>query len=57
MFHSDWHIHTEASYDAHLPLETLIARAKEQGLRRFGVTDHANFKDGDFSELKESDLW
>ena len=55
MFHSDWHIHTEASYDAHLPLETLITRAREQGLRRFGVTDHANFNDEKFlSDLRNS---
>ena len=25
MIYSDWHIHTDASYDAKLPLETLIA--------------------------------
>ncbi len=42
MIHSDWHIHTDASYDAKLPLETLIAAAREQGLRGFGVTDHLN---------------
>ena len=48
MIHSDWHIHSEASYDARLPLETLIRRAREQGLRRFGVTDHANFNDEKF---------
>ena len=28
MIYSDWHIHTDASYDARLPLETLIAAAK-----------------------------
>lgn len=43
MIHSDWHIHTDASYDAKLPLETLIAAAKEQDLRGFGVTDHLNY--------------
>ena len=50
MIHSDWHIHTDASYDAKLPLETLIRRTREQGLRRFGVTDHANFNDTGFME-------
>ena len=29
IFTSDWHIHTEASYDATLPYEELITRAKE----------------------------
>ena len=48
MIHSDWHIHTDASYDAKLPLETLIAAAKEQGLRGFGVTDHLNYDDDNF---------
>ena len=31
MIYSDWHIHTDASYDAKLPLENLIAAAKESG--------------------------
>ena len=48
MIHSDWHIHSEASYDAKLPLETLITQAREQGLRGFGVTDHLNFNDEKF---------
>ena len=55
IIHSDWHIHTDSSYDAHLPLETLIKRAGEQDLRGFGVTDHANFNDPPFlSDLKNS---
>ena len=55
MIHSDYHIHTTASYDAHLPLEILIARAKEQGLRQFGVTDHANYNDAKFmGNLRQS---
>ena len=55
MIHSDWHIHTDASYDAKLPIETLIQRAQEQGLRRFGVTDHANFNDEKFlGDLRRS---
>ena len=48
MIHSDWHIHSSASYDATLPLETLIANAKEQGLRGFGITDHLNFNNESF---------
>ena len=48
MIHSDWHIHTDASYDANLPLETLIAAAKEQGLRGFGIADHLNYDDDKF---------
>jgi len=55
MIHSDWHIHTNASYDARMPLETLIAHAREQGLVRFGVTDHANLNDAKFiGDLKKS---
>ncbi len=48
MIHSDWHIHTDASYDAKLPLQTLIAEAKKQGLRSFGITDHLNYDDSSF---------
>ena len=55
MIHSDYHIHTTASYDAHLPLEILIARAREQGLRQIGVTDHANYNDPSFiGNVKQS---
>ncbi|MGI6336065.1 MAG: PHP domain-containing protein [Clostridiales bacterium] len=48
MIHSDWHIHTTASYDAKLPLPTLIDAAQKQGLRAFGMTDHANYNDRSF---------
>ena len=48
MIHSDWHIHTDASYDAHLPLENLIAAAKEQGLWAFGIADHLNYPNEKF---------
>lgn len=48
MIYSDWHIHTDASYDAKLPLETLIAAAAEQGLRGFGIADHLNYNDEKF---------
>ena len=48
MILSDWHIHSEFSYDASLPLAALIESARKQGLRKFGVTDHANFNDEKF---------
>ena len=48
MIYSDWHIHSEYSYDAKLPLETLIKEATKQNLRSFGVTDHVNFNDEKF---------
>jgi len=48
MIHSDWHIHSENSYDATLPLDTIGQGALEQGLRMFGITDHANFNDTAF---------
>lgn len=55
MIHSDWHIHTDCSYDARLPIKTLINAASEQGLRKIGVTDHANFNDEKFmSDLRAS---
>lgn len=55
IIHSDWHIHTEYSYDATLPLQELVRNARSQGLRRFGVTDHVNFNDNSFlNDLKNS---
>lgn len=45
MIHSDWHIHSEYTYDATSTLETIATRAREQGLRFVGITDHANFND------------
>lgn len=55
MIHSDWHIHTEHSYDASNPLEAIIREAKKQGLRLVGITDHANFNDEKFmGDLRNS---
>lgn len=55
MIHSDWHIHSENSYDASNPLETIATNAKEQGLRLIGITDHANFNDEKFmGDLRSS---
>lgn len=42
MYSTDWHIHSEASYDANLPVEELIESAKKIGIKKFGITDHAN---------------
>ena len=55
MIHSDWHIHSEYSYDATLPLETIAQRGSEWGLCRVGITDHANFNDDQFlGDLRNS---
>ncbi len=55
MIHSDWHIHSENSYDANLPLETIGQAALEQNLKMFGITDHANFNDTAFmGDLRNS---
>ena len=43
IFNTDWHIHTEASYDATLTLAELIKRAGETGITEFGVTEHVNY--------------
>lgn len=39
----DWHIHTEASYDATIPLEEIIQKTKEAGITEFGITEHVNY--------------
>ena len=48
IIHSDWHIHSEFSYDATLPLETIAETANAQGLRYIGITDHLNWNDQKF---------
>ena len=42
-YETDWHIHTEASYDADLKVSDLIERAKQNGIRQFGISDHVNY--------------
>jgi len=48
IIHSDWHIHSENSYDAANPITHIGNSANAQGLRRFGITDHANTNDPSF---------
>lgn len=48
MIHSDWHLHSEYSYDAKNTLEEIGEAAINEGLRFVGVTDHANFNDTKF---------
>lgn len=45
---SDWHIHSEFSYDAPLPLSHLAQKAEEYGFQRIGITDHVNYNDIEF---------
>jgi histidinol phosphatase-like PHP family hydrolase len=55
MIHSDWHIHSEASYDASLLLKEIADGAKKFGFKSFGITDHANLNDEQFlGDLKKS---
>ena len=48
IIHSDWHIHSENSYDATNPITTIGDNINAQGLRCFGITDHANLNDFSF---------
>ena len=48
IIHSDWHIHSEASYDATLSLDEIARNAQQYGFRRVGITDHVNFNDRQF---------
>ena len=55
MINSDWHVHSEYSYDAKNSLESLANCAKNQNLTRIGITDHANYNDVKFlTDLKNS---
>ena len=46
---SDWHVHSEFSYDAKISLETIGDNAKVQGLINVAITDHLNFNDEKFT--------
>ena len=46
---SDWHIHSEFSYDAKNTLEGIKNEAIKQGLVSLGITDHLNFNDTKFT--------
>ena len=55
MIRSDWHIHSEASYDASLTLEEIAQGAQKFGFESIGITDHANFNDNQFlQDLRRS---
>lgn len=52
---SDWHIHSEYSYDAKNPLKDIIDSTTKQGLKAFGITDHLNYNDDKFiGDIKNS---
>lgn len=42
MYTSDWHIHSQASYDASLTIPELFSSTERQGITDFGLTDHVN---------------
>ena len=48
MIHSDFHIHSEYSYDAALKLSEIAEGAAACGFARIGITDHANYNDPPF---------
>ena len=53
IINSDWHIHSEYSFDASNKLSEIAESALSQGLCRVGITDHANFNDEKFlSDIK-----
>ena len=45
---SDWHIHSDASYDSTLPISEIERETKAAGFEKFGITDHVNFNDVNF---------
>ena len=45
---TDWHIHTQSSYDASLTLEEIASEAKRLGVEKIGIADQANFNDKAF---------
>ncbi|MBQ7624969.1 MAG: PHP domain-containing protein [Clostridia bacterium] len=52
---SDWHVHSEYSYDASTPLDVIGENAKKAGMRYVGITDHVNRNDKQYlGDLKRS---
>ena len=45
MIRSDWHIHSDASYDSTLPLREIAEKGRAQGLTHIGITDHVNYNE------------
>ena len=55
IIHSDWHIHSDASYDSKLPIKEIEEGSASFGFERFGITDHVNFNDNKFlADLQKS---
>ena len=55
ILHSDFHIHSEASYDSKLPLREIEEKSKEYGFEKIGITDHLNLNNEKFiGDLKKS---
>lgn len=55
IIHSDWHIHSEASYDAALTLNEIAKETSAFGFKKFGITDHVNYNDYSYlSDLEKS---
>ena len=48
MIKQDLHIHSEYSYDATLPLDTILAEAEKEGITTVGITDHVNYNNKKF---------
>lgn len=40
---SDWHIHTEASFDSEMQIGEILCGAQKNGITQFGISDHVNF--------------
>ena len=49
LIHSDWHIHSEASYDSTLPISEIERNSLEFGFQKIGITDHLNYNDEKFT--------
>ena len=48
IINSDWHIHSNASYDSTLPISEIENGTESFGFKKFGITDHVNFNDTKF---------
>ncbi len=53
MIRSDWHIHSDASYDSKLPLREIAEKGRAMGLKRIGIADHVNYNEPLFFESLE----
>ena len=51
MIRSDWHIHSEFSYDSKLPISDILSETEKLGFEKVGITDHVNYNESCYLDV------